>query len=284
MMKKIIVFILLFTVFQLLIYAEISNNQRVVNNYINWESQEFNIEITNIIPVSEKTLPSLKSIIEKNNNHDLPYIVLSGIQELTINSKTKGKDYIREHSNIIQSILDLAPDFKVKSSVFSLDFKSITTSYSINIYPNIAVLFLNHSRTTKLSTNLNFIPSTVFSGIVIYVNQNLPLYGKQGTGNFSPCLFPKVYNENLDLIIDSLMVNPDIIRESGTVGYQTTHKSLDLARIGNSPLKIKARGLFGINNTDLIISTRDADKILARIENLNLIKQGKILIIYENNN
>jgi len=117
MMKKIIIFILFFTVLQFFTYAEKINNQRLVNNYVNWENKEFNIKITNTIPVSKKSLPSIKSIIEKNNNHDLPYIILNGIQELTIDSKTKGKDYIKEHPNIIESILGLSPYFKVKSSV-----------------------------------------------------------------------------------------------------------------------------------------------------------------------
>ena len=38
--------------------------------------------------------------------------------------------------------------------------------------------------------------------------------------------------------------------------------------------------LFGIYNTDLIISTGDAQKILSKQHNIDLIKKGRILIIY----
>jgi len=283
-MKKLIILIFLFFSFLSFNYAETNQNQRFIQYSVKWDSRELKIAITNTLPMSEKSLPSLKSIIENENKIDLPFITLNGIQELTIDSKTNGKEYIKKHPNIIEAILELAADFTKDSSIFSLDFKSLVTTYTINIYPDIAGLFLNHSRTTILTPILDFVPSSSFSGIVIYVDTNLPLYGKHSTGNYTPCLFPRVYNEQLDLIVDPLMVNPEIIKKEGTVGYQTSAKTLDLARIGNSPLKIKARGIFGINNTDLIISTRDAEKILSRMENLELIKQGKILIIYESTN
>ena len=283
-MKKILISIIVFLIFLTFSSAETSKNQRFINYTVNWDRHEFDIEITNVLPLSDKSLPSLKSIIENNNKTDLPYIILSGIQKITINSKTKGAEYITEHPNTIKNILDLAPDFVKISSLFSLDFKFLVTTYSIDIYPAIAELFLKHSRTTKLTQNLNFVPSASFTGIVIYVDNNLPLYGKHSKGNYSPCLFPRIFNEQLDLIVDPLMVDPDIIKKEGTVGYQTSAKLLNIARVGNSPIKIKARGIFGINNTDLIISTRDSEKILSKTENLELIKQGKILIIYENNN
>ena len=283
-MKKLLLLIFLFLFFLSFNYAETNKNQRFIKYSENWDSKEFIIEITNTVPMSEKSLPSLKSIIENENKIDLPYITLKGIEELTIDSKTNGKEYITDHPNTIEAILDLAADFTKKSSIFSLDFKTLVSTYSINIYPDIAGLFLNHSRTTAITPKLDFIATSSFSGIIIYVDTDLPLYGKHSTGSYTPCLFPRVYNEQLDVIVDPLMVNPEIIKKEGTVAYRTSAKTLDLARIGNSPLKIKARGIFGINNTDLIISTRDSEKILSRKENLELIKQGKILIIYESTN
>ncbi len=280
-MKKLNIVLFLILLLQSFGYAETNKNQKIIEYSVKWDRRKFIIAITNTVPMSEKSLPSLKFILENRNRTDLPYIILNGIRKLTIDSKTKGNKYITEHPNTIEAILDLADDFTKESSIFSLDFKSLVTIYSINIYPDIAGLFLNDSRTTMLTPDLNFVPSATFSGIVIYVDAKLPLYGKHSTGNYSPCLFPKVYNEQLDLIAAPLMVNPEIIRKEGTVGYQSSVKTLDLARIGHSPLKIKARGIFGINNTDLIISTRDAEKILSRMENLELIKQGKILIVYE---
>ena len=128
---------------------------------------------------------------------------------------------------------------------------------------------------------MDFIPSADFSGIVIYVDNQLPMYGKQSNGAFSPSLFPRIFDEELNLVVGPLMVDPETIRKAGTVGYQTLSDSLDLARIGQNPLRLKARGIFGTNNTDLIISTREADKILSRQNNLDLITQGKILIIYD---
>lgn len=268
-------------VLQVLLYGESHEDEFIVDYSINWKDQQLEFIVTSILSDMTKPLPSIKFSTEKSIEQRLPYILIEGIELLTIDSRTKGEDYIKGHPSVISSIFNMVPSLIKEHSLFAPDLKSLNTKYTLNIYPDIATLFIPHSRTSTVSPTLNFIPSADFSGIVIYVDNKLPMYGKQSTGSFSPSLFPKIFDEELKIVIGPLMVDPEIIKTGGTVGYQALSDSLNLARIGRNPLRLKARGLFGINNTDLIISTREADKILSRQNNLDLILQGKILIIYD---
>ncbi len=266
---------------QIAVYGDSNFNNSSIDYSINWKNHQLEIAITSTFSDMTKPLPSIKFLTEKNIQKGLNYILLNGIERLTIDSKTLGEDFIKMHPSVINSIFDIAPSMVKEYSRFTPDFKSLVTKYTLDIYPEIATLFIPHSRLSTITPTLNFSPSADFSGIVIYVDNMLPMYGKQSKGSFSPSLFPRIFNEELNLVIGSLMLDPKIIMETGIVGYQELSDTIDLTRIGQNPLKIKARKIFGINNTDLIISTRDADKILSRQNNIDLIQHGKILIIYE---
>lgn len=276
---RLLVFIFL-VISQITIFGDTNEKNTIIDYSIDWKNQQLGITIKSTFPNMIKPLPRLKFSTEKRIEQDLNYILLNGIELLTIDSRTMGKDFIKMNPSAINSIFAMVPSLIKVNSVFAPDLKSLYITYTLSIYPDIASLFIPHSRTSIVTPKLNFIPSADFSGIVIYVDKQLPMYGKQSNGTFSPSLFPKIFDEELNLIIGPFMADPEIIKKTGTVGYQTLSDSLDLTRIGQNPLKVKARGLFGINNTDLIISTREADKILSRQSNLDLITQGKILIIY----
>ena len=281
MTKYRLLVLILLIISHFVVFGDTNIDESTVDYSINWKDQQLEIVIKSIFSDITKPLPSIKFSTEMSIEKRLNYILLNGIEQLTIDSRTKGEDFIKTHPSVIEHIFDIVPSLIKEHSLFTSDFKSLNTKYTLNLYPDIAALFIPHSRTSTMTPTLDFIPSADFSGIVIYVDNLLPMYGKQNKGSFSPSLFPKIFDEGLNLVIGPIIVDPDVILKTGTVGYQGLSDSLELARIGLNPLKIKARKIFGINNTDLIISTRDADKILSRQNNIDLILQGKILIIYD---
>lgn len=281
MIKKQVLLYLFFTVLQFVVYGYTNVEEPTVNYSINWKDQQLEIVIISTFSDITKPLPSIKSSTERGIKKNLTYILLNGIELLTIDSRTRGKEFIRKDPSIIDYIFNLVPLMIKEHSLFAPDLKSLTTKYTLDIYPHLAELFIPHSRISKVTPTLDFIPSANFSGIVIYVDNSLPMYGKQNRGTFSPSLFPKIFDEELNLVGSPFVVDLEIIKKRGTVGYQDLSDPLDLERIGNYPLKLKARGLFGINNTDLIISTREANKIVSRQNNIDLIWQGKVLIVYD---
>jgi hypothetical protein len=279
--RQITVLVLLF-VFKIFLFADSEGIIQDIDYSINWQSRQLEIAVENSISNFSKPIPSIKFNLEKDIEQDLPYLLLKCIETIIIDSKTTGKDYIRKHPTVIASIYNLSSELLKTQSVFTEDLQSLKTKYTLDIYPSIADIFIPHTRISSPQISLNFTPSADFSGIVIYVDEYLPMYGKQSTGMFNPSLFPKIFDEKLNIIVDTVMIDPNVIKNIGTMGFQTLTDSLDIARIGQNPIELKARRIFGINNTDLIISDRDADRILSREHNLDLIRAGKILIIHNN--
>jgi hypothetical protein len=51
--------------------------------------------------------------------------------------------------------------------------------------------------------------------------------------------------------------------------------------VGNRPLRVFARGVFGVNPTDLIIDREDALLIISREENRRLLSEGRVAVILD---
>ncbi len=276
--RIIIILYLLLTQIIVLSASEAAGNG--ISYSFDWRDQQLVIEIQKDIPDTERALPGIKFQIEKSVEKDLYYILLRGIERLVIDSRTTGKEFIEKHPSVINSVFGLTSSLKRTNSILTRDLKSVIITYSLDMYPFVAELFIPNTRPSPVTPLLQFIPSSDFTGIVIYVDQLLPLYGKEGKDNFTPSLFPRIFDENLNLVAGPLMADPASVKEYGTVGYRQITDLSDIKRIGQNPLKMRARGLFGINNTDIIISHRDAELILSRENNIDLITKGKIVIIY----
>jgi hypothetical protein len=64
------------------------------------------------------------------------------------------------------------------------------------------------------------------------------------------------------------------------VAYSETETHSDLLeRIGAAPLRTVARGVFGINGTDLLLPGEAVDRLLVREANRELLSQGRVLIV-----
>jgi hypothetical protein len=53
------------------------------------------------------------------------------------------------------------------------------------------------------------------------------------------------------------------------------------ALVGNNPLRVIARGVYGIRPTDPIIDREDALLILSSEENLLLLREGRVAIMLD---
>lgn len=276
MQRKIIVIILF-----ILPFIHLSAGTLTVHSVINWDISTWVLTIENDLPVSDMTLPSRKSQAEEYIRKDLKNIIFTGIQPLVLNSRTTVKEYISQHPEVIEDIYNLSDKAHRDFALLSKDMKKIKIQYTIALYPYIVEIFSNNQPPLPLDTLLIFSPSTDFSGIVIYVKKSLHLFGKNRFGHYVPALFPRVFNEQMDLIVDKAFVSPEVINTWGMAGFRTDlNLTESTKRIGMNPIKIVARGLFGINNTDIIIPDSEALKILSRKHNIELVKKGRILIVY----
>jgi hypothetical protein len=120
---------------------------------------------------------------------------------------------------------------------------------------------------------------------VIYAKGELPLHGTSEMVELRPCLYPEIYDSNMRLVLERLMVNPEAIERWGVAAYtDEVDESPFFERVGPSPLRIMADGAFGSMPTDIKIAADHADRILASENNRRLLTEGRILIIIESEN
>ena len=98
-------------------------------------------------------------------------------------------------------------------------------------------------------------------------------------------LFPQIWDENMNRVLEKNMVLPPTIKQKGLVAYHYTDDiSFYEDRVGTDPLYIRTKQVFGRNRTDPVIKQKDALKILCLPENIRLLQEGKVVILLDKKN
>jgi hypothetical protein len=170
----------------------------------------------------------------------------------------------------------LTPDFSVLSASYTLDLSILSSQ------------LIMHSRSAEIQRILTPVPAASYSGIVIIASGELPVHGRRTGAFVSPCLFPKVWDSDMNLlyernILDPKSANRTLARYAAEADiFRDTPSGLSpelSALVGDNPLRIIARGVFGARPTDPIIDREDALIILSSEDNRRLLREGKVAII-----
>jgi len=249
---------------------------------IDLSTHTFILKITWSAEQSDAPLPRQRVKAESVIQSHLPHLFIDAISKLIIDSRRRVSDSISDSPEIAAELRKIASTGKVVSAGFSSNFSEFQHTYQYPLYPSIAGLFIRHSQGVSQIEELTYVPTGNYSGIVIYADSSLEMFGTPRNSSLKPALFPKVYNENMDLVIDMRMVDPEIVKTKGMLQYFTSSQLDKIhSRVGDVPLYVHATALFGINSTDLVVSHRAAKKIKASPHTLSLIREGKIAIVTE---
>ena len=257
--------------------GEVESSSRV-----DWQKGTFILTVRYRTDQTENPLPGQRSKAEAAIHRHLPTLFVEEISKLRIDSRRSIAEAIVNSPTLAADLQKLAANGKVISSHFTNDFFEFQRIYHYALYPQIVSLFITHTRSSSQAEELTYVAGGRYSGIVIYVNDPLEIFGTHTRGSLNPALFPRVYNEDTDLLIDMRMLDPEVLKVTGMLRYYHTSQ-LDAiqSRVGEVPLYVHATALFGVHSTDLIVSQRAARKIKANRRTLSLIKEGKIAIVSE---
>jgi len=151
---------------------------------------------------------------------------------------------------------------------------------------DVSAALLRHTRASPVMRTLIPVSSAQYTGIIIIAADNLPLYGMRSSALAVPCLFPKIWDSNMNLIYERNMLetNNNIMVHYAPLQsiFQDNPSGLapEIIEVaGNRPLRIFARGLYGINPTDLIIDNNDSMLIISSNDNRRLLSEGRVVFI-----
>ncbi|MCL2276708.1 MAG: polymerase [Treponema sp.] len=281
-MKKVLIFLVLITLFVSSLFPQNIG----ITGTVRWDTLQLNAEITLDLSSAGLRLPAGRTQGESILSAGYTNLIRSSLMGLRVDSSSTIADLIERGEFSLLEVEALAAGANKTAPSLSNDMRGMSSSYMISLL-NISSALISHIRPAPVARVLNPVSTQRYTGIIIIAYGDLPVYGMRGTSSAVPCLFPKIWDSEMNLIYDKSMLDS---RYTAMARYSSSENifkndhpsglSADLREVvGERPLRIFAQGVFGINPTDLIINRIDALQIISTSENRGLLSQGKVAII-----
>jgi hypothetical protein len=209
------------------------------------------------------------------------------ILSIPVDSSGTVADYLAGGDFSLHKAESYALSARTVPPAMSADMENMRAAYTISMR-GLSAEFINNRRPQDPRRVLAALPAAAHTGIIIIAGGELPLHGTKRTAAIRPCLFPRIWDSDMNLIYDRGMLGS---RENVMVHYAAEDSifrknpsglSAELeALVGDKPLRILARGVYGKRPTDPIIDTKDALGIISSEENRNLLRDGKVVIVLD---
>lgn len=258
-----------------------------INGTVEWEKMEINATVSLNLASAGIKLPSGRTQGEMLIAAEYIRLIRPNILNLQVDSASNIADLIDRGEWSLPELENLALEARNVPPALSPDFLSLSASYSLGI-GGISAALVRHNRPVAIPRTLSPVAAPAYTGIIIIAAESLPVHGKKTAALPLPCLFPKIWDTGMNLIFERNMLDPSRklmvcyapagnIFRAGPSGL-----SPEIAAItGDRPLRILARGVFGITPTDPIIDRDDAMLIISSVENRRLLQEGRVVIILD---
>ncbi|GMO19460.1 MAG: polymerase [Spirochaetaceae bacterium] len=256
--------------------------------YLDWVEMDIKANVRLSLAGLGLAMPTGRKIAEERLYSAYYASIPPFIYSIPVDSSSVLGDFVERGELAPETVDKLTFDAKIVPPFISPDIQEISASYQINL-SEVSSALIKHKNGADFPYIVNPKPAAVWTGIVIIAIEPLPVHGRKNSALLSPCLFPKIWDTEMRLVFDKKHTDPSIFLNSTMVNYMGSEHifqrnasglSSDIQKIvGNKPLRIIARGVFGINPTDPVIDAEDAREILATEANRRLLREGRVVII-----
>ena len=274
-MKKNIILLAAYTILSSSVWAQY-NSSMTSKSKIDWTSRIFTTQINLDVTNTNMRLPSGRNSAESLIKIKTPGLVKDSLLTLFVDNQNYLGDIIVDETLSLEQITKIIENSKQTPALYTNAGNGVNT---------ISRQLIKHKYPYTPEEPIDIVSSRPYSGIIIDARGVLPIHGEYADSEVFPCFFPTIWDDQMNIIYEKNITDKEIAQNKGIVKYDWKDNFIlyeDL--IGRDPLYIKAKKVFGRNRTDPLISRRDALKILTVKENLNLLKQGKIVILLDKEN
>ena len=251
---------------------------------INWITKEF---VTNISLDANKAniqMPSGKKVASAYIKSKMLPLIQPPLLSLFENSENDLSEAVINDDLTLDQVYNFIMSGHKTPDVFSKDLKYLNTTNTTNVN-DIGKLLVRHNYAYNPQKPIDYVPSRVFTGIIIDARGAYPVHGEYVKSEVYACFFPQIWDDQMNSIFEKNIVDPSVVTSRGLVSYHySDDTSLYEDRVGSDPLYIKASQVYGRNRTDPIIKRRDALKILTVPENIKLLQEGRVVILLDKEN
>lgn len=263
-----------------------------ISGTVEWDTMRISAAVSLDMASAGLRLPAGRTQGESILTAGYLNLIRSGLLGLRVDSSTTIGDLINRGEFSLPETEAIALKANSLPPALSPDMRYLTSSYTISI-SDISAALLRHSRPSPIIRTLRPVTSANYTGIVIIAIEELPVHGMRGTALAAPCMFPKIWDSEMNLIYERSMLEVSGVNR-GSVNMVRYASPQDIFQnnpsglsaqlqevVGDRPLRIFARGVFGIAPTDLIIDRNDALLIISSEENRRLLSEGRVAIILD---
>ncbi len=256
-----------------------------ISGAVEWDISQLRAAVTLDLASANIRLPSGRTQAENILAANYLNLIRPNIFRLQVDSSSTIGDLVDKGELKLHEADSFAFAAVSVPAVISGDMKTISANFSLPL-SGISAALIRHRVPAQIMRTLNPVSAAQYTGIIIIASDDLPVHGQKTNAKAVPCLFPKIRDTDMNLIYEKNMLEPEItsmVRYAKSESiFQTTPSGLspELTEIvGDRPLRIFARGVFGIKPTDLIIDSSDALRIISSQENSALLSQGRVAVI-----
>lgn len=280
--KSLLVFLILFAASA--VFAENKNTSVEAISSINWITREFKTDISLNTEKANLQMPSGKKTASFQIKSKMPPLIQPALLSLFENSEKNLSDTVIADELSLDQVYNFIMGGYKTPDVFTKDMAFLRTTNTVNV-KDLSKLLIRHTYAYNPEKPIEYVASRPYTGIIIDARGSYPVHGEYVSSEISPCFFPQIWDDQMNRIYEKNNADPAIVESMGLVGYHYSENEADYAdRIGLDPLYIKATEVYGRNRTDPIIKHKDALKILTVPENVQLLKEGKIVVLLDKPN
>ena len=278
-------FLAIFLIFaSFLVFAEANLG---ISGAVEWDTFNLKASVSLDLVGAGIRLPSGRSHGEALLSLGYLNLIRADILNLLVDSSSTIGDLVNRGEFNMHDAEKLALSAHNIPPAVSPDLRNLISSHTMPLEAVSAAL-LRHTKPAPIMRTLTPISSAQFTGIIIIATESLPIYGMRSSALAIPCIFPKIWDTDMNLIFERNMLETQssvMVRYAPPQSiFQNNPSGLSpelAAHVGERPLRIFARGVFGINPTDLIIDQNDAMLIISSESNRRLLSQGKVAVILD---
>lgn len=253
---------------------------------VEWDRMELSAVVSLNLKEAGLVLPSGRAQAEAMLEDRYPALLRKAAFSLQADSSSTIGDLVTAGEISVQEAEALSERARRVPPALSRDLSSISARYSLSLSA-ISAALKRHSRPQEPPAPLVPARAKDYTGIIIIADESLPVRGRNAFAKAQPCLFPKIWDSEMNLIYERNMTETEadmalyVSRESVLASNPPGLDEKLMKRVGDNPLRIMARGVFGQSPTDLLLDREDALIILSTETNRRLLRQGKVALVLD---
>lgn len=248
-----------------------------------WASGELVLEASRALDAGTASVVRAKADAQADLESRVTSLLFEALAPVPLDSSRTVGELAAEDAGFSENLRDLARGIRPEAAFLSSNLARLTVRWRFPLFGARSITArLLPEREAAMRRPLGATSSRAFTGLVIHAQGRLPVVGTGTTAALRPALFPRIWDESMDLVLEKAQVRAADLAAWGMVGYlDRLDEEAIRRRAGADPLRVAARAVFGRIPVDVVISVEAARRLLAVPQNVEALRQGRICIVYD---